>query len=212
MLNYVAAGFSNLGVSANAMTLSGFALGVASAFAIASGRFSLAAGLVTASGICDLLDGKIARLRGVDGKFGALFDSSLDRWSDALFYGAMAAYFWKAGEPVFMLLAFSAMAGAFQISYGRARSEGLGQNCQVGFWERGERTVFIVAALVTANPEWCVAVLGTATHLTAIRRLLYSRSRLAGSPAPEAPPRDRRSRQFLALTAGLLLSLLFVRF
>jgi len=215
MLNYIAAGFSNMGVSANAMTFAGFVLSFAAAWTIAGGRLMLASALVIASGLCDLFDGKIARLRGTAGKFGALLDSSLDRYSDALYYIAIAAYFWRADKPEFALLAFAACTGAFAISYVRARSEGLGQKCSVGFWERGERTVFIIAALFTHNLEWCVLLLGVATHFTALRRLLHARRQLALGEAaasePAAPPKNFRSPAWWAPRAILLLSLLIVR-
>ena len=210
MLNTLASTLSKFGVTANAMTLFGFSLSFVAAYFIATGQLAVAAFVVILSGGCDLLDGKIARLQNNAGKFGALLDSSLDRYSDALYYGATVFYFFNGGEPVFAFLALSACVGAFETSYIRARAEGLGQKCQVGFWERGERTVLIIVALAAANLEVAVIYLGILTHLTALSRLLYVRRRMAGEGA-ECPPRSRLSVAYLTQSIFYIATVLLVR-
>jgi len=150
-----------------------------------------------------------------DHKFGALLDSSLDRYSDALYYGGFIYYFLQMGDLGFAVLGFSACVASFEVSYVRARSEGLGFPCDVGFWERGERTLVIILGLVFGNPHMAILLLGTLPHGTAVRRIFHSRRRMMMAARKEAanetPKKDRRSPISLALAALIFLAILFLR-
>ena len=135
------------------------------------------------SGLWDLVDGRIARMK-EPSPFGALFDSSLDRYTDAVFWGAALAAMIRNGESLYAFFALSALVGSFETSYVRARSEGLGQKCRVGFWERGERTVYLIAALALDNLKLALVVLGIFTHLTAVERIIYARRNFLGKAKP----------------------------
>ena len=193
ILDNTARALSAAGFSANMATLAGFGVSIAAALMVANGYFAAGALLILCAGIFDLLDGRIARLRESLNPFGALLDSSLDRLSDAAYYAAILYYYLAAGETFYAMMAFSACAGSFEISYVRARSEGLGKTCQVGFWERGERTALLIAGLVLGNLNLAVLYLGILTHFTALERLLYARSRLD----PKVPKRTEKWPVFL---------------
>ncbi len=169
---------SRTGFSPNAATISGFLVSVMGFVLIVQGSFFEAALAVTASGFFDLLDGGIARFRGVKNSFGALLDSSLDRYSDALFFAGVAYYFIAQGSVLYFFFSISALMGSYEISYVRARSEGLGESCKAGFWERGERTVMLIVGLLLNNLSMMVMILGVFTHVTAWTRIRYARSRL----------------------------------
>ena len=196
MLQSTAQILAGWGVSANGVTLAGFFLSAAAGVLAAHGLWFMASAAAILSGVCDLLDGKIARLDPARTKFGALWDSSLDRYSDAFLIAGIGYFFAVRGDFAVLIAAFSAMAGAFEISYVRARAEGLGFECRVGFWERGERWVLLVAGLVLLNPAVPVLILAVASHVTAFRRILHIRAAATGRggkvrPDPGTPKWSR---------------------
>jgi CDP-diacylglycerol--glycerol-3-phosphate 3-phosphatidyltransferase len=95
------------------------------------------------SGLLDVLDGQVARGGGMVSKFGAFFDSTLDRIGEAILFAGIAVYFQTAPSqslPVLgVLLTVAALTGSFLVSYTRARAEGLDVECRVGFAQRPER-------------------------------------------------------------------------
>ncbi len=98
--------------------------------------------LIGVVGVLDVLDGAVARARGTAGKPGALLDSTLDRYTDAL----ILLYFYRFAPP---LLIYISLIGTFLISYVRARAESLGLSMRgVGFMERAERLIYLLAASI----------------------------------------------------------------
>ena len=202
-------------VHPNAVSFAGLGVSALSCALLVTGRFFTAAIFILMAGCCDLLDGKLARLKAQPGKFGALLDSSLDRLSDAFYFGGLLFYFIFASEFMFAALAFSALVAAFEISYVRARSEGLGCSCSVGFWEREERIAVLILGLVFYNPWTAILILGSLPHVTAFRRLFYSKQRLEKGALPEGasdiPAKDRRKKAYLIPLGLIILALLLVR-
>jgi CDP-diacylglycerol--glycerol-3-phosphate 3-phosphatidyltransferase len=152
----VAGFFGRLGFSPNALTLVGFGIAVVGAYFAATQSW-LIAGLIVAFGaIFDLFDGALARATGKVSKFGAFLDSSLDRAGEAVVYvgiafGALLSNY----EPV-ALLALTAMASGFMVSYVRARAEGLGFDpgkglASVGLAPREVRMVILVVGLLLSG-------------------------------------------------------------
>ncbi len=193
MLTAVAKILAGFGVSANAVTFVGFCVSAGAGVLAGKGMWWPAAAAALLSGACDLIDGKIARLNPSRSKFGALLDSSLDRYSDAFLIAGVGFYFAAQGQHAVLIAAMSAMAGAFEISYVRARAEGLGFDCRVGFWERGERWVLLVLGLVFQNPAMAILLLAVLTHATAGRRILHIYAAASGTPAP-APTAGKWAR------------------
>lgn len=77
VLGHPAAWLAARGVSADAITLVGFAIGVLGAAAAAFGAFGVALALIVLNRFCDGLDGAVARLRGPTPR-GAFLDIALD--------------------------------------------------------------------------------------------------------------------------------------
>ena len=175
MLTAAARFLDRLGVSPDVLTVVGFLLMFPAGYLILEGYLMGAAVVIALAGGIDLLDGRLARLRERRSSFGALLDSGLDRYGDAIHLLAIAIYFMVRGEIGYMLFALSALVGAFEISYVKARSEGLGHPCAVGFWQRPERLVLVILALGADNLRLVILYLGVLTHVTAFERLMYAR-------------------------------------
>jgi CDP-diacylglycerol--glycerol-3-phosphate 3-phosphatidyltransferase len=188
----IATGLGRLGLSPNALTLIGFA-GTAVAALAAANQWWLAAGvLVLAFGIFDLFDGALARATNRASKLGAFLDSTFDRASEALVYVGIAAGVLST-ERQYALLAASAMAASFLVSYVRAKAESLGFApgsglMNVGLAPREVRLVILALGLIGAaiipnppgGPEGVIgSALGLITVLatiTVIQRVLHVRA------------------------------------
>jgi CDP-diacylglycerol--glycerol-3-phosphate 3-phosphatidyltransferase len=200
---------ARLGVSANVLTLVGFALVAVGAFWFARGRFVLGALLALAGSLGDAVDGAVARERGEVSAFGAFLDSTVDRVSDTLLFLGIALYYFYLPvltsssvsrvlvakvlneDPVInWLVGFSALlalAGSYMVSYTRARAEGLGVDCRAGWFERPERLIVLLGAGlfgVSVVMEFALFFLAIMTWFTVVQRVLYVRRRLAQAPLP----------------------------
>lgn len=148
--------FGRVGLTPNALTLIGFAIAMLAAGAAAA-QLWLAAGLLVAFGaIFDLFDGALARATNSTSRLGAFLDSTIDRAGEAVVYIGIAIGCLGADFAFGGLLATTAMAAAFMVSYTRAKSESLGFTpgrgmASVGFAPREVRTVFVVLGLALAG-------------------------------------------------------------
>jgi archaetidylinositol phosphate synthase len=145
-----------LKVHPNWITLIGFLFGVAFFCAMRRGFTEIA--LVLLLGVAvDSLDGTVARLSGKESKFGAFFDSTLDRFTDVLMIAAFAV----AGFVSWPLVMASAVM-SLMVSYTRGTAEKLMENkvkLAVGIMERPERLLLIAVATFIAafTPDASVA-------------------------------------------------------
>ena len=98
-----------------------------------------------------MLDGQVARLGNMVSRFGALYDSVLDRYCELFTVGGIAYFMFAAGYKLSAFIAFLAMVGSVMVSYVRARAEGLDIECKVGFMQRPERVVVTSAAALAAG-------------------------------------------------------------
>lgn len=109
--------------------------------------------IIIAAGLFDMMDGRLARMSGKSSLFGALWDSTLDRYSElvSLFGICLAFIRMNEGEWFWMgIVTFAAMIGSVMVSYVRARAEGLDIDCKVGLMQRPERVVVTaVTAMIT---------------------------------------------------------------
>lgn len=161
-------------------TLSFFVI-IVSAFAMARGSLRLGAFLLLGGGLLDMVDGAVARATNRVTRFGALYDSTLDRYAEmAVFFGLAYYFVHKTGQGVehgllISMTVFVAMAGSLMVSYVRARAEGLGFDCKVGLMQRPERLVMIsIGALI--NDTWLIGMLiaiAFFANITALQRLVH---------------------------------------
>lgn len=98
---------------------------------------------VLIGGVCDILDGKVARAAGLSTRFGALYDSVLDRYSEVIMFLGMGYYLVAQDYLYSSVFCFVALGGSTMVSYIRARSESLHIECKVGLMKREERIVWL---------------------------------------------------------------------
>ena len=168
-------------INPNALTLIG--LGVNTVAAVLFGyanaenqrRMFFYAGLVIiGSGFFDLVDGRVARASNQVTRFGAFFDSVVDRYSDVSLFFGLLVYYARGNRFFYVVLTALVMTGAVMVSYARARAESLIGSCRVGYMERPERLVLlIIGALFNrmAPALWVIAVL---SNITVVHRILYT--------------------------------------
>ena len=87
------------GASPNVITTVGTLILIGSAVAFGLGAVRLGGFLLLLSGVLDMLDGRVARKSGGTTKFGAFYDSTLDRVGDAALFGGITVYFIAGGVP-----------------------------------------------------------------------------------------------------------------
>lgn len=159
-------------LSPNALSLTGFIVTIFASFVLIS---DLRAGgiLILAGGVFDILDGVVARVNMKTSRFGAFFDSVLDRYSDAFILLALALNLADKNNLTGVFLCLASLVGAFLISYARARAEGLGQNCGHGLMERPERIILIALGTITGLIIPVLWILAILTHFTVLQRIYY---------------------------------------
>ena len=147
-------------------------------------RMFVYAGLIIiGSGFFDLVDGEVARAQNRVTRFGAFFDSVVDRYSDASQFFGLLVFYARAGRFFYIVLTAYVIVSAIMVSYSRARAESLIGSCRVGFMERPERLVLVIIGALfnrMAPVLWVIAVLST---ITVIHRIQYTWARTNG---PEA--------------------------
>ena len=143
-------------VSPLLFNLAGVACGLAAGIAYASGALSAAGWLVLLGGLCDVLDGRIARARGVASRRGAFLDSTLDRFAETFAFMGLSLYF--AGSRLACLATLGALGGSLLVSYARARGEAHGVSQSGGVMQRAERLVVLALSSLLDPPV--VAALG----------------------------------------------------
>lgn len=177
-----------IGIRPNVISILGFVLGLLSGIAYwtAGARSTdlsmyrihliLALLFLLFSGICDALDGALARIRGEVTVFGEFLDSIIDRYVDsAVLLGLIL------GGVCDLLWGVLALIGSLLTSYVRARAESSGVMMEsIGLVERTER-VIIISASSMVEVIWPflpalrvgIIVLAITSNLTILQRILY---------------------------------------
>ena len=166
------------GVTANHMTLAGFFAALPVAVLIATDHLILGGILLLVASAFDTLDGAVARVRNEITEFGAFLDSTLDRYVEVAYYGALIWLFLERDNPGGVILSFVVLSGSIMVSYTRARAEGLGLHGKVGILQRPERLILLGIALIISDwllipALWIMAVV---TNVTVLQRVLHVRS------------------------------------
>lgn len=184
LLDPLIRGLARLGVTPDQVTLFGLALSFGAGGALALDHHLAAAALLLAGSLCDAIDGDLARATGKGTRFGAFFDSFLDRYAEAAVFFGLAVSYARQARALEVGVIVVALAGSLLVSYARARAEGLGVECKVGVMERPERLVVLIVgcALGPRYLMWGVWLLAVLTHVTALQRLLHVRHQLLSAP------------------------------
>ena len=161
--------------------------------------------IILVGGLMDMIDGRLARIGDMESKYGALFDSVLDRYSEMVMFLGICYYLIAHDYFLSGLFAFIALIGSVMVSYTRARAEALGADASVGLMQRPERVLIIgLSAIATGfastmlgasykiDVDWLpfplfepitaftfpIFILAIAANITAIRRLFHAKTEL----------------------------------
>lgn len=196
IINPLIKGMIRVGITPNFITTTGFVLNV-----VAAGFFVYAAiyqpydlaligwggGIVLFAGLFDMMDGRLARMGNMSSVFGALLDSTLDRYSELFTLFGICTYFLLNGWEWMGVVTFLAMVGSVMVSYVRARAEGLDIECKVGLMQRPERVVLTALGAilcgVCGDLLWLavpIAVIALLANITAFWRVRHCYKELRG--------------------------------
>ena len=142
-----------LGITPNIITSTGLVINILAAIVFITGgetgeRGDLSyigwgSGLILFAGLFDMLDGQVARMGNMASRFGSLYDSVLDRYSELIMFLGICYYLVAHHYFMSSLITFIALIGSMMVSYVRARAEGLGIECKSGLMQRPERIIMI---------------------------------------------------------------------
>ncbi|MDD9852581.1 MAG: CDP-alcohol phosphatidyltransferase family protein [Deltaproteobacteria bacterium] len=180
----------------NALTVLGLAISLLGAACFAQGEFRWGAAAVALGGLCDLVDGVVARHLGRQTRFGAFLDSSLDRVVDAALLSALAVFYAGEGRAAVAWLACAALLFAVLAPYAKARSdalasapeggaaagaaaEGAAQRGERVFMERAERILVLLAGALLNLMPLALAAVAVGGAITSAQRIAAARLRLA---------------------------------
>jgi len=177
-LNRVASFIVSLKISPNTLSILALFSGIgAGVFFFLKQPFRAGVSIVIC-GVLDVLDGKVAARTRQKSLFGAIFDSTLDRYSEFFIYFGLALYFINHWA---LWLTFFTFFSSTMVSYTRARAEGLGIDCKIGVMQRAERIVLLslgslIGPLFKIFDPAIIGVLGTiaiASNFTALQRIFH---------------------------------------
>lgn len=165
-------------LSPDSWTFLSIAFGMVAFLLVLRVRFDLAAFFVALAGLCDGIDGAVARVRGAS-KRGAYIDTIADRYVEFL---AIAGMFIIPLPPLWIPAAAWAalyLFGSLLTTYAKAaaREKGLVRTELIGgVIERQERMIFLVIAFLLASRSpaylvWMIAALALLANATALQRI-----------------------------------------
>lgn len=184
----IAERLASMGITANAITITGLFFGIAAGVCIALGHLKLAAVLILVGSSFDMFDGAVARVSNRATPFGALLDSVVDRYSEGAIFLGIAIYFFTSRMILGLTLTCLSLIGAFLVSYVRARAEGLDLECKVGILQRPERVIILFLGVilqgvlaVSVSPLilalWILVIF---SHITVLQRVTFAMRKFNG--------------------------------
>lgn len=179
----LAAVLARTGVAPNAITWFGVLVAAGAASLIATGHLLAGGLLMLFAGLCDILDGALARRTGRTTAFGAVLDSTLDRLGEAaVLLGLLVFYAGRASTTGIILVGLVWTASVL-VSYIRARAEAAGFDCQVGLFTRAERVVVLTLGLLLGQFGSvlliALSVIAALSFVTVAQRLRHVRRQAA---------------------------------
>jgi len=174
-------------VRPNTLTTIGTICSCTAGLVFASGHIRTGGWILAITAVFDLADGAVARRTNSSTKFGAFYDSTLDRIADGFLLGGLTFYFASStlhrSMPMVAVGLFG-MVATFVTSYARARAELLGVEMKgIGMMERAERITLLAApqalfglALDGLVLRLILSLLSATAIVTAWQRIVHVRS------------------------------------
>lgn len=166
---------SRTGISPNGVTVIGLLLMVVVGLVLSQGYLRLAGILLIVAAFFDAIDGALARMQDRVTRFGAFFDSTLDRFAEAAVFLGVLIYFLNQGASTEVILTYITIVGSLMVSYTRARGEGLGVSIRGGLLSRLERMAILIVLLLLNQLTIALWILAPLTNLTALQRIWLTR-------------------------------------
>lgn len=189
IINPMVKAMIKVGITPNTITITGFIINVLVAILVIYSAIyqpnnlsliGFAGAMVLFAGLFDMMDGRVARMGGMQSSFGALLDSTLDRYSELITLFSLQFYFILHGWIWNGIVTFVAIIGSIMVSYVRARGEGLGIDVKVGFMQRPERVVVSAVGMIlcwVCNSLWALAIplmlIALLANITAFWRIAH---------------------------------------
>ena len=172
LLDTIGTFLNNLGLMPNTITIFGLVGNTVGAYFLSQGQMTIGGIIILAIGPVDALDGTMARLRGMEGKFGGFVDSVTDRYSELVIFGGLLYYYVDQGNVLVSMLVFLATAGSVLVSYIRSRGQSLGWDTKVGILTRMERYLVLAPTLIFNIPIVGLWIIAIFANVTAIQRII----------------------------------------
>lgn len=164
-------------ITPNALSWFGFVVTIGAAVLIINGYLFAAGFIVLVAGFFDLLDGALARSTNRITRFGAVLDSTLDRFAEVVLLLGILVLYAKEPSLVGIIVVGFVLAGSLLVSYIRARAEAVGLVCQVGLFTRAERVIVLALGLLLSQIDYvliiALALIGLFSFITVGQRLFY---------------------------------------
>lgn len=171
------AGLDAAGFTPTTLTFLGLVLNIGAAWVVWQGELFWGGLAFLFASAFDMLDGALARRQGTVTKLGAFLDSTFDRVSEAALFTAILhdMRLHEYALPWLPELTVVVLAGSLTTSYARARAEGLGTECKVGWLERPERIVLLAAGLLLGRTAlgFVIFALAPLTWITVFQRIAH---------------------------------------
>jgi phosphatidylglycerophosphate synthase len=137
-------GLLRIGATPDHMNAGGLIFGILSGVLIGLGHLEAGGWAIALAGVCDILDGRLARGQGLASPYGKFIDSTLDRFVETFAFLGFAVYF--GGQSLGALVVAAGLGGSLLVSYAQARGETVGISGSGGLMQRAERLVLQILA------------------------------------------------------------------
>lgn len=176
-------------VSPNAVTYLGLVLTIGVAVLSALGEIRWAGVVYILAAVCDALDGTLARVSGKGSRFGAFLDSTIDRTEESIVFLGLSVYYARVGGELEIPLILVVTIGSLMVSYTRARAEGVGVACKVGFMTRVPRVAIMIVGMILNQVLITLIVLAVTTWFTTFQRMYEVWRSTGGEAGGWGPPK-----------------------
>lgn len=187
------------GITPNMLTMLGLFLTLGVTATLATGHLVWGGILVLLTSAFDMFDGALARATERNSTFGAFFDSTIDRYAEAMIFFGLLLHYQRVPSTHFeVLFIYLAIVGSLMVSYTRARAEALGLECKVGILARPERVILLSLGLIIGWLHVTLAILALFTNITAVQRIYHVWSQTEGKLARSAEVVKPQRRSWFA--------------
>ncbi|MBI4971102.1 MAG: CDP-alcohol phosphatidyltransferase family protein [Candidatus Omnitrophica bacterium] len=178
LTNEIAGALANAGIKPNHLTLLGGGVSLLAGMAYGLHLFFFGAMLLASSGICDMLDGALARQNAQTSSFGGFLDSVVDRYADFFIFAGILIHYINHLQFGVAILVLVVIIGSFLTSYTKARMECFPVKCDAGLVERPERLIIIFIGSFFNLMIPALWILAIFSNITALQRIWFASEKL----------------------------------